>query len=580
LSARAAAAVIAIAIAGALFAPPARFAMETDLTVAEKRAERELARLVSPFDREVDIGVRLHVVVRDPNGEQLMPGKPCMRILRTYELGGILNTVEEPPRITGPSRDPVTWYCSEDQERVLFYDGPSSIVVRGSEGAGKSSLLAMVHYRWWLDLLGEGREVGQTAPTKARLKHVRLAMFQLYPTSWFDYTKNEQLMTFADGHRVQFVSAKIVSESQGSPLQGFTFSRGALDELQDHEPSVTDDLEARGRGAEGGIYQSIATCTASYKPAFRNLLARKYASGDWIEVLLLIANSPFVDPAFLERMKRVMTDREFRRRFFAENLPPEKLVYFNFSRERNLRKIPKNARHITSHVLRTRTNNPRHGLLAGHDPGRAKAGTVYLDAYEIRGIGEPVWWIRGEILHEHKTTEQAGYEILRGARRFHCNVRDDSPIVHVRAHPFGQSETKPGEDVYRILRRCGLDVRAAQQKVTRKAGAGLVSTGTGLILREDRVEMVNTLFLDAMGRTRLYVEEITQAQPAAPLLVAALEQLEREDDGSLPDPKKDIAHDLTDLPDGLGYGLWPWEKEMAISIRRELRRLLAQPGVG
>jgi hypothetical protein len=494
-----------------------------------------------------------------------------MRILRTHELGGTLDTIAEPPLLVGPSRAPVTWFCSEDQERVLFYSGPCSQIIYGSEGAGKSQLLAMLHYVWWLELLGEGREAGQTAPTRARLKHVRLAMFQLFPKSWYRYVKNDMLMTFADGHRVQFVSTKIQSEAQGSPLQGYNFSRGAGDELQD-QVEVSDDLEARGRSAAededdldielvkeapeaAEFYKQAYTCTASDKPRFRALVARKLASGDWIKHTLLIANSPFISTKFIERKRRVMTDREFRRRFLAEELPPERMLYFCWSREHNLRPIPPKAKRITSIILRAKTGNPAHQMLGGNDPGVAKACTIFLDAYQLPRVAEHVWFARYEVFTMHRTTEQHVQEVLGVARsRFALQVPRRPERLHVRSHPVGLAEHKPGQDVYRTWKRAGVDARSAQYNKK--------CTGTGVIKLEDRIEMMNRLLCDARGVRRLFVEADKYGNPMCPRLVEAFEGMERDDELRAERDRKDET-DLSDPPSACAYGLWPFEKVSA-----------------
>lgn len=543
--------------------------METDLTWREKKLERELRDDVDGGDRYVDFGVLLHVVVADDQGEIEYPGNPSirLRILRTHHLGGMVDTRSNPPALIGPSENPVVWFCSQDQETILFHDDPEipGQVIFGSEGSGKTRVLAMLLYVWTLDCLGEQREIGQTAPTRKRLKHVLEAIEELYPADWYAYHKAEQLLTFCEGSRIQFVSMNKRSEAQGSPAQGYNFTNACgRDELQD-QLEGDEDLESRGRGSKVVLrtdgtkiiyYKQAATCTAKESSAFRNVVARKLKSGRWLKRVLLIERSPFIHPSFLEEKKLVMTEREFRRRYKAEDLPPEHMLYFNWDRAKHLRAIPtKGARKITSAVIRQKTNNPRHALLAGHDPGIAKSATIFLDAYEIAGIADPVWWVVGELFHVHATTEQQARAIYEHAQTaFRVNVRRGAETLHVRAHPYGQSEKKPSLDLYRIFKRGGLDVRAAQYK---KDG-----TGTGLIKIEDRLDMVNSLMLDAAGRTRLYVAIDARGEPVAPRLVESFETMERDEEG-LAEQEKKNEHDKSDPPCALGYGLWPWEKQSA-----------------
>lgn len=557
---------------------------ETDLTLREKRLERELRDELEDPDRFVNLGVELRVVVQDlENGEELIPGKPAMRVLRVYRFGGILDTAAKPPRLIGPprwqDRTHAVWYCSEDQEACLRHNDPKvpGQVIWGSEGAGKSFVLATLHYLWWLELLGEDRMALQTAPTKVRTKVVLEAMRQLYPPSWYTFNKHDQVLRFADGHQIRLLSTRKQSEAQGAPGQGWNASAGGRDELQD-QVDAHEDIESRGRSAKvvDNIIQfkQAATCTAKESPEFRTLVSTLLGSGLWAKRILLIERSPFVHPSFLEQKKLVMTDREFRRRYKCEDLPPENMLYFNWNRATNLAPIPATAKKITSYVLRQKTGNPRHALLAGHDPGTAKAATIFLDAYEVKGIADPVWWVRGEIFLVHKTCEQNGIAILERARdEFNTNKRDGAELVHVRAHPFGQSEDKPSLDLYRIFRRVGLDVKAAQyKKVRTKTGA--TATGTGVIKKDDRIEMINTLLLDAAGRTRLYVECDTRGEPKAPRLVEAFETMERDDEGRAETEKKTL-HDKSDPPAALGYAVWPWEKEVAQTARVQARAAAA-----
>jgi hypothetical protein len=542
--------------------------VESDLRYRQKKAERQLRDDVLDAKRHVDNGVVIHVVVRDENGKRLIPGNDAkVRIVETIgPWGGVIDTKDEQPHYIGPTRNPIVWFASEDQAAALKHDDPNvpAQLLKGSEGSGKTRVLAMLHYKWWAFSVGQvvPRTVGQSAPTKKRLKHVLDAMRELYPKRWGKYHKAEQLFSFCDGHEIQFISTKLQSESQGSPAQGYNLRALGRDEFQD-QLDADNDLESRTRAAPidrrtGKICcWQAATCTAKSSSEFRNAQARKLNSGFWIQRLLLIANSPFIDPSFLAQMRMVMTDREFRRRYFCEDLPPEHMVYYNWDRTRNLRPIPENARRITSQVLRLKTGNPRHHLLVGNDPGQSKAASILLDAFEIKGIPDPVWWARGEVFTMHKTNELHAQKVLQAVRARGCNTGHPE-LAHVRTHPYGQAKDKPSLDVIRIFKKVGLDVKSAQYK---KDG-----TGTGTIKLEDRIEMVNTLLFNAAGVTRLNVEADSQGQPKCPRLVQAFETMERDVEGKAETEKK-TELDLSDPPAGLGYGLWPWEKEAAALLR-------------
>ncbi len=542
----------------------------TNLGFRKRQALRTITQWCDGTDRFVDASVRLITVKTSPKGEQILEGKPPMEILRTQEFGGTIDTkLERPELISGPSRSPRVWYASEDQEAIVLHADPQRLgqLVYGSEGAGKTRALAMWHYFQWIRVIGQGTEAGQTAPTEDRLELVLREMQDLYRPSWYRYLVGDRLLQFCDRSRIQFVSTYRKSKAQGSPIQGYNWARCGRDEAQD-SIDVHEDIESRGRAARDGLYWQLATATAKDDSDWRNLRDTLIASGQWTKRELSIFRSPFIPSSFLAAKKASMTDREFRRRYGdpltgrVEDLPPELQLYFGWDRERCLRPIPTGATKVTSIVLAKRTGNARHGLLAGHDPGSLKGATIYLDAFDVRGKAAPVWFVRGETMHRQQTTEKSAQSILVDVRTRGMNLRSDSPIVHVRAQPVGNSESKPSEDLYRIFAREGLDVRAAQY---RKNG-----TGTGQIKKDDRIELVNWLFESG----RLFVECDDMRRPCAPNLVKSLETMERDENGRAETERKD-EHDLSDASAALGYALWPFEKSGASSIQRETRDELA-----
>lgn len=520
--------------------------------------------------RYVDIGVRLRTVVADPDGVEYIDGKPKLRIIRERIFGGMLDTRAKPAVIVGPSRAPVTWYCSQEQEIVILHsdDDPLGQLARGSEGAGKSTAIAMWIYFRWLEMIGEGREIGCVAPTENRIKMVQDELFKLWPAAWWRYKVAAMMLVFVDGTRVQFVSTTMTSAKSGSRIQGYNWSAAAQDELQD-QVAVFDDVGSRGRSAKDGRYKQLGSCTAKDDPAFRSLKGRvlsavdKHGKNLWVERTMLIANSPFIHPDFIAQKRAITNDREFRRRFGAEDLPAEARLYFNWSRDLNMRMLPATARKVTSIAIRAKTGNPQHALLAGHDPGTAKSATIFLDAFEIPKEPGWSWWVRGEIFGKYQTTEQSALAIIARARTMGTNHRAGSEIVHVRAQPFGQANDKPDQDLYRIFAQCGLDVRAAQHKAD--------GSGTGFISKDSRIDMVNRLFCNSDGLRRLFVECNDRRQPCAPILVESLESAERDQFGRAEAERKD-EYDKSDCPAALGYALWPFEKAASVALQDDIRK--------
>lgn len=540
-------------------------AMLTNDSFRERAIMRKVSERVEGFDRYVDVGVVLKVVRLDPNGSLTLESGRRVSVVHEHRWGGLVDTKSTPPRLVGASRSPREWMCSEAQEPLIMHDdaAPLGELVIGAEGGGKTTTLVMWHHRRWIENLGEYREGGQTAPVLKRLGLVKDEFVKLWRPSWGRYVARDDFEGFelCDGSRIRFQHAHQQSAAAGSPIQGFNWSWAGRDEFQD-QIDVHLDIESRLRAAKKP--KQLATATAKDDPDYRTLRDALISGGQWAMSKLLVGNSPFVRATFLEEKRASgVTEREFRRRWLAEDLPPESRVYFNWDRARNIRPVPLvGARKITSMVLARKTGDPRHALLIGHDPGTAKAASIFLDAYDIRG--EVHWWVRAELFTLHKSSEQHAREVLEIAqRRFGVHVRRDAEIAHVRAQPVGQSEDKPDLDVYRIWGRVGFHIKAAQYK---KDG-----TGTGQIKKDNRIEMINRLLGDGINPARLFIDIDEHGKPVAPKLVEAFETMERDHKGRAEHEAKD-EKDPTDAPCALGYGLWPWEKESAVALREGIKK--------
>lgn len=545
---------------GALIALALGVAVLTTSAFQHRKNLQAFSQRLDGVDRFIDVGVVLHVVRQDPDGQELLPGKPKLSILRSHHFGGIIDTKARPVRKVRETANPRVWYCSEDQEQAILHpdSAPVGRLVHGGMGAGKTTAGIVWTYLRWLEHIGERREGGITAPTQVRVDNVLNEMFGMFAPNWYTYSVATGIVTMCEGTRIRAVSTYRQSASQGSRLQGFNWSWWLGDELQDQIEEYVH-IHARLRSGKHGRSKRLGTATAKDAPDWRTLKGSLIASGEWVEQFMLGPRSPFVGADHWESMRKTMPDRTYRRLVLAEDLPPETQLYFGWDRNRNLRPIPITARKITSIALSKKTGNAMHALLAGHDPGSLKGATVYLDAYQVPGSPDPKWWVRGERMHKRQTTVRSARDIIADAKARGCNQKPDGPIVHVRAMPVGQAEDNPSEDLYRIFRSEGLDVKASQY---RKDG-----TGTGVIKKEDRIELVNWLF----ESERLFIECDDQKRPVAPGLVKALELMERDERGRAErEPKNE--HDLSDLPAALGYGLWPFEKSSAGALREEIRK--------
>ena len=547
--------------------------MYTTAGYSHRQLERELEESVTAFDRYVDIGVALHVIARDPNGTELIPGsRQLVRVVRVHYLGGMLDTKATPPRLIGPSQAPLRWFCSEDQEPVILHrvdekngSGRLGLLVYGSEGSGKSTAIAMWLYCRWLEVIGQDREGGAVAPTKRRLKMVRDEMFKLFPSSWYAFKRAAELVVLADGTRIQWVSTKKQSTAGGSPLQGFNWSFAAEDELQDIDDEMHDDIGQRLRAAAGGRGKRIGSCTAKQTSAFRNRRDLMMRSGEWERHTMLIARSPFIDPSYIARRSTELDPREFDRRFNAIDLPPQHATYPSWARGEpgttkptNLVRIDPMWQDVTGAEL-MRFGSNAYSLLAGHDPGTLFDVTLLLRAFAGKN-NRPFWVVVDEITTEHTTTEQHVTKLLARLReRWHVQMRDARTGQHVgarvlvKADPYGNNDSKTDISCYRVFQNAGIHITPSVYSKTNPTEPGRVPKNEG-------IELINTLLCNAAQERRLFVALGDDGQPAAKNLVRAFEEDERDPHSGKAETQRKDRNDISHWPAALRYALWPIER--------------------
>lgn len=543
----------------------------SSLAWQRRAVERKILDDADESDRYVDMGVLLSVVEMDLKaGFELEPGKPPVKIVRQHRLGGMLDTWTR--KIVGPSVRPRYWQCSTQQEPLILHDAAQPVwtLIQGSEGAGKTVTLAMWIYCRVLEHCGHDREIGVTAPVFARLGHVKKAIATLWDARWYRWKERDQSYRFRAGPLVQLVSAHQQSENAGSPIQGANWVACASDELQDHFDREAD-IVARGRSAPGGIYKRL--CTSTFKDSSEWRTFRDVASKapDWRVVKLLGLDSPFVWPKHWERFRaNGITAREYQRRVLAMDVGPERQVYFSWKRTLddgtpgNLRPLPLGARDVTHDVLAA--YGPNIGLLIGHDPGKRQHVSVFLKAYQMpsdvrRGDQRPRWFVVDEVTSTESTVHTHAQEVLKRIREhWGCNGVDRKgrpdpdaarAMVRIDPHTRGGSDEHPGEDTYARWRQLGFIAKAARYKPG--------STEPGVIRRESRIDLVNTLLCSLGARPedevrRLFVL-LDDGKIAAPRLVEALESMERDIANRAEADKKD-GNDLSHWPAALGYALW------------------------
>ena len=544
-------------------------------TLDERRIIRETEDSLDETGRYVDFGIRLRVVRADlEHGEELVEGSPPLVVLRTWHLGGLVDTQGKRPSLCGKSRNPTDWYCSEDAEPLILHgdDLPGRLLVYGSEGAGKTRALAQWLLLRVLEATGTGHIIGVTSPTEPRAEEVREAIAEMCPPSWWKWNERRRTYTFRNGCRVQVRSTHQQSKEAGSRLQSLNWRAAASDEIQD-SLKTDPDIEMRGRKAPRGKYKRFCTATSKDSSDFRTWRDKRLAGKLWAKRTLLGTRSPFVWPEFWDEKAETLDKREYRRRVLAEDLPPENRVYYGFERERNLIPLPEVARDVSREVLgtfRPIRARDRHGgfaLLAGHDPGEIRNVTTFLRPYLYRD--QILWVVVDRLITERTTAEQHAAAVKRHVVKHHRLNRepdrrdpDDVPDrVLIMCDPHGRGETKTDYNtVYQAFIDAGLDCFNA---------AG----GDEVIQGEARRQMVNRLLDPEVGLPRLVVAILPDGTTAAPELVAAFEQLERDDRGKAEKGRKN-EHDQTHHPVSVGYALWPFESPAVTAITR--RRALVR----
>lgn len=575
--------------------------METDLTWREKRAEREIGREVDSADRFVDAGVTLRTVIRDDRGTVLIDGCPPMRIVNVQPFGGIIDTAADKPYLCGPSEEPVGWFCSAEQEPIILHGDAAALgsFVHGSEGAGKTSALAMWHWFRWMEHLGERRMGGQFAPTLKRLGLVQKEMEKLYRPTWGKYVlrRNFEGFEMCDGASIFFQSTHKGSAAGGSQVQGSNLSWTGEDEKQDMV-SKHADIMSRGRSAKNGRCKRLGTTTNKDDSAFRDLRDALITSGQWKRHTLSIFRSPFIDPSFLETVKPTISKREFLRRYGdpitheLPDLPPELAVYYGWIRTRNLTHRPRICTDVTAAMLAGYRSYCRPGagfsLLCSHDPGAIYNTTeivrLLVYPYERRDLTSgrmvtdlvPTWAVVGELQTEQTSAREHALELKKklqqefgvdwDATRQNPQPSGGKACIFVDPHGKGEADTDY-QTVYMAFQQAGLDVFNPAPM-------------SGKIRRAPRIEMLNRLLGDTDDmRPRLVVLQDERGLPCAPKLIEALETLRKEPGAKNPEGNqvKD-ANDKTHAPAALAYGLWPFEQEAftADTVKRaiaEARRM-------
>jgi len=522
-------------------------------------------RLIRSEDKFTDLGVLVRIVKQDlENGVIVKKDKPPVVLLEEHEFGGMFDNLQR--RIVGPSKNPLVWYVTELQWPLITHQTEESrILTFGAEGAGKSHIMSCYIALSVLKLIGVKGNAGCTAPTGDRLRTFLSVLKSVIPIdsphvkrrgSWgtFHGYGGPGEIRFVTGLTLQMRPTHQSSAALGSPIQGSSWLFCVSDEVQDTIEERGDrdgDIEARLRTAPGGKSKRLCTATAKDSSRFRDWKSKKLLSPDWtIERMPYQANWS-VWPEHWETMRRNLSEREFKRRCLALDLPPETAVYHAWDRSQNVKNIPQlGAVDVTSKVLRGYGN---FGMLIGHDPGTVQDVSVCLKAFQFGKESFYRWYVVDELTTQGTSERHASLLIERMRTKWELDYfGEHEPKSLIRCDPYGDSGNKTDRSVYLTFKIAGFDIRSAQYD---KKGRG-----RGVIQKEARIEMVNRLLCSAKGVRRLFVSNDDTGAPCAKKLVRAFEHSERDAAGRAENEKKGSMDDLSHWPAALGYALWPTEK--------------------
>lgn len=538
--------------------------MKTQIRSLSKEAESLTS---GDGDRYIDFGVEIITVKKSDNGKPAAPGLP--RVVSTgnsLKVGGKLDTLTR--RYVGPCDSWRVWYVGERQRKIiddfLGKDGKQNTLLYSAEGGGKTVLSSMLCWLCIMSATADGRKgsIGALAPTHKRLGTLQRALSDLAPvdstrapnpSSWGTFFVDAGDLRTRSGHQIQLRSTKQQSAATGAVIQGFSWFAAIIDEQQDQLHAYSD-IVARLRAAKRS--QIVATATAKDSSEWRSW--RESLSDNWSIERIQYTETPFVHSEHWNLMREELSEREWKRRALAMDVPPERSVYSSFSREGNLQPIPRiGARDVTEEVLAKYGRNSR--VLVGHDPGTSIDTSVLLKAYKLRNERRHRWYVVGEVI-THSTTEQHIRELLKTLRKdWGCHLVDDegtpfigAPIAHIRADPYGNTTDATHRTVYTQFKDAGLEIKAAcysnktakPTKVPKEAG----------------IEMVCRLFCNVNDDRRLFVAVDESNRPLAPKTLESIELSERDLSGKAENEKKGTAKDLSHFTAAIRYALWGLEK--------------------
>lgn len=437
--------------------------------------------------------------------------------------------------------------CHPGQVEVLTMDttGILRVLALGSPGAGKT--FAAVTRSLLMALARPNSTGGLIAPTNDRRQILWQAFLELVePAGWLeDVSTTRKEITLVNRVIVQILAAKSSSKQYGNPLQGRSFDWAVVDESQNVDDEAHVEIAARGRRASK-TFVIIETATNAQVPAFRVRLEHFKTNAQYRRINFTGYENPWIAPEWWERLRGDMSEREFREKVLAEDVPAEMLVYPRFQLAKTVaprgvvpawvsdiqRRQWGKLRDVTEQLTYERFGRAAKYIIA-QDFGVLVNAAEVLKAYRAAN-GDLLWWVIDEVTSGGATDIHA-----RKLLQYY-----DSDDVLVVADPHFNSKEADKSD-YNIMRGEGLDVRPA---------------ATGTISKKHRIAMVNALLEDATGRRRLFIDCDANGTPRCRMLTRSFLTSQYNDHGEPEKERKAGLSDPSHWTSAVGFGVFPWER--------------------
>lgn len=360
---------------------------------------------------------------------------------------------------------------------------------------------------------------------------------------WIDNISDKAMtIRLKNGRVEQFVGARIGDRRRGSASQGRSWDDLLCDEVQNCDPAAIKDGRERGRRAGKNFRVRHTATNFNVSQHFALLKASFHENPRRKLIRVTPEANTFVDRAFYENLRADMTDREYRIRILAEDVPSELLTYPELDDRESMRPIPRPGdgwTEVTRSLFKDRFGVPANHILT-LDPGSRATVSVELRCFLEPTRRERTWFVCGEVNSLNgETQEEHSAKLLR---RYETTLDAIVGDPH-RNHAGGNAE--PTRSAYQAYRADGWKIFPAVPQ-------------TQNLAKFDRIQMTRRLLRDARGVRRLFFACNEAREPLAPKTWVAFKTLEKSEDGQDEKVRKDW-NDLTHWTAGTGYGLVPFE---------------------